>query len=244
MSSSAITSETAKRPPGRRTRATSRSSFGLSAERLITQFEITTSTLASTRGIASIWPLVALDVFEACLELVIAGEREHLVGHIETVAPLRSARRAGLRAERRSRHRSRDRGPSRLRVVRQRRSGLPQPREASARCRGAVRGRRARRARRRRPRCRRQRSRSACSTPRPDRSSSPGRRRRRSARAPAPGRRRTGAGPVLAAQPQPSPWLGSQQSAFALGSQQRPAASGAQQELVVVSTGASVQPCG
>ena len=53
MSSSAITSETAKRPPGRRTRATSRSTLGLSPERLITQLEITTSTLASGSGISS-----------------------------------------------------------------------------------------------------------------------------------------------------------------------------------------------
>ena len=44
MPGSAITSETANRPPGRSTRATSRSTAGLSPERLITQFEITTST--------------------------------------------------------------------------------------------------------------------------------------------------------------------------------------------------------
>ena len=44
MSGSAITSETAKRPPGRRTRAASSSTCGLSADRLITQLEITTST--------------------------------------------------------------------------------------------------------------------------------------------------------------------------------------------------------
>jgi hypothetical protein len=39
MSESAITSETAKRPPGRSTRAASASTLDFSAERLITQFE-------------------------------------------------------------------------------------------------------------------------------------------------------------------------------------------------------------
>ena len=53
MSGSAITSETAKRPPGRRTRAASRTTRGLSADRLMTQLEITTSTLASASGISS-----------------------------------------------------------------------------------------------------------------------------------------------------------------------------------------------
>ena len=50
MSGSAITSDTAKRPPGRSTRAASRSTAALSAARLITQFEMTTSTLASGSG--------------------------------------------------------------------------------------------------------------------------------------------------------------------------------------------------
>jgi len=47
MSGSAITSEIASRPPPRSTRATSRSTVSLSAERFSTQFEITTSMLAS-----------------------------------------------------------------------------------------------------------------------------------------------------------------------------------------------------
>ena len=53
MSSSAMTSETAKRPPGRSTRAASRRTRALSAARLMTQLEITTSTLASGSGISS-----------------------------------------------------------------------------------------------------------------------------------------------------------------------------------------------
>ncbi len=53
MSGSAITSETANRPPGRSTRAASRSTSALSAARLITQLEITTSTLPSGSGTSS-----------------------------------------------------------------------------------------------------------------------------------------------------------------------------------------------
>src|SRR5262245_49310495 len=45
-----------RRPPGRRTRAISRKTRGLSVERLITQFETTTSTLSAGSGIASISP--------------------------------------------------------------------------------------------------------------------------------------------------------------------------------------------
>ena len=49
-------SVTAKRPPGRSTRAASRKTAGLSAERLITQLEITTSTESSGSGTSSIVP--------------------------------------------------------------------------------------------------------------------------------------------------------------------------------------------
>jgi hypothetical protein len=59
MSSSLITSLTAKRPPGRRTRAASRSTAALSAERLMTH------------------------VLDARVGRVTAGEGEHLVGHVE-----------------------------------------------------------------------------------------------------------------------------------------------------------------
>ena len=67
MSWSATTSETAKRPPGLSTRAVSRSTCGLSPERLITQLEMTTSTVSAGSGIASMWPLSQLDVLDAGL---------------------------------------------------------------------------------------------------------------------------------------------------------------------------------
>ena len=53
MSGSAITSETANRPPLFSTRAVSLSTLRLSAARLITQLEITTSTDSSASGISS-----------------------------------------------------------------------------------------------------------------------------------------------------------------------------------------------
>ena len=50
------TSDTAKRPPGLSTRKASRSTASLSLERLMTQFEMITSTELSGSGIASIVP--------------------------------------------------------------------------------------------------------------------------------------------------------------------------------------------
>ena len=49
-------SDTAKRPPGLSTRKASRSTRSLAAERLITQFEMMTSTVLSGSGMFSIWP--------------------------------------------------------------------------------------------------------------------------------------------------------------------------------------------
>ena len=54
--SSATTSLTPTRPPGLSTRAISRSTCALSVERLMTQFEITTSTLSAGSGTFSISP--------------------------------------------------------------------------------------------------------------------------------------------------------------------------------------------
>ena len=83
MSGSAITSETANRPPGRSTRAASRRTLGLSPERLITQLEITTSTVCvGERHVLEV-ALDELDVLDAGLGGVGAGELEHLVGHVE-----------------------------------------------------------------------------------------------------------------------------------------------------------------
>ena len=85
MSSSATTSLTAKRPPGRSTRAASRKTCGLSPERLMTQLEMITSTESSGSGIVLDRALEELDVLDPGLALVSAGELEHLVGHVEAV---------------------------------------------------------------------------------------------------------------------------------------------------------------
>ena len=55
--SSATTSLIPILPPGRSTRPISASTAGLSTERLMTQFEMTTSTEAAGSGICSITPL-------------------------------------------------------------------------------------------------------------------------------------------------------------------------------------------
>ena len=73
------------RPPGLSTRAISVSTAGLSVERLITQFEMTTSTESAGSGICSISALEEVDVRDAGLARVLPREREHLVGHVEAV---------------------------------------------------------------------------------------------------------------------------------------------------------------
>ena len=79
------TSDTAKRPPGLSTRNASASTRSLSAERLITQLEMITSTESSGSGIALDLALEELDVVDAGLALVLARQRQHLVGHVEPV---------------------------------------------------------------------------------------------------------------------------------------------------------------
>ena len=56
----------------------------LSPERLITQLEITTSTLASGERQVLEVPLDELDVVDPGVGGVAAGELEHLVGHVES----------------------------------------------------------------------------------------------------------------------------------------------------------------
>ena len=85
MSASAITSETANRPPGLSTRAASRRTRGLSPERLMTQFEMTTSTGRRGAGSASISPLRNSTFSTPASPLVRARELEHLVGHVQAV---------------------------------------------------------------------------------------------------------------------------------------------------------------
>jgi hypothetical protein len=86
MSGSAMTSEMAKRPPGRSTRAASARTRSLSPARFTTQLEMTTSTQASARGCLDV-ALDELDVLEACLRGVCAGQVEHLVGHVQADCP-------------------------------------------------------------------------------------------------------------------------------------------------------------
>ena len=77
---------TAKRPPGRSTRNASRRTAGLSADRLITQLrDHRRRPSRREAGSSSIVALEELDVLGARLALVLAREREHLVGHVEAV---------------------------------------------------------------------------------------------------------------------------------------------------------------
>ncbi len=78
-------SETPTRPPGFSTRAISVRTAGLSTERLITQFEMTTSTLLAGSGICLDHPLEEMHVRDARLRGVLLREREHLVRHVEPV---------------------------------------------------------------------------------------------------------------------------------------------------------------
>ena len=84
-SSSATTSLMPMRPPARRTRAISANTVGLSAERLITQFEMTTSTDACVEGDVLDVALAEFDVGRFGLRCVLPCEFEHLVGHVDAV---------------------------------------------------------------------------------------------------------------------------------------------------------------
>jgi hypothetical protein len=71
----------------------------LSGERLITQLEMMTSTEQSGSGICSISPLRNSTLSDAGLALVLAREREHVVGHVE---PVDLAGRTDARADSRT----------------------------------------------------------------------------------------------------------------------------------------------
>ena len=62
-----------------------RSTRSLSAERLITQLEMMTSTEPSGSGMASISPLRNSTLSTSGLALVLAREGQHLVGHVEAI---------------------------------------------------------------------------------------------------------------------------------------------------------------
>ena len=140
MSGSATTSLTAKRPPGRRTRAASRKTRGLSPERLITQLEMITSIESSGSGTSSIVPLSELDVLDPGLALVSRGRDRASRRSCRGRRPCPPGRLDALRAGRRSRRPSPGRAPSRPRGDRRRRWGC------RSRARRAARRRAARRA--------------------------------------------------------------------------------------------------
>ena len=79
------TSDTAKRPPGFNTRKASRSTRSLSAERLMTQFEMITSTELSGSGMFSISPFRNSTFSTPDLLLIFPRQRQHLVGHVEPI---------------------------------------------------------------------------------------------------------------------------------------------------------------
>ena len=105
-------SDTAKRPPGRSTRKASRSTCALSAERLMTQLEMITSTDSSGRGIASIVPLRNSTLGAPARSALRPRQLEHLVGHVQPVGLARSGPPAAPRAARRCRRRSPGRAPT------------------------------------------------------------------------------------------------------------------------------------
>jgi hypothetical protein len=78
-----MTSDTASRPPGLRTRKASRNTCALSGTRLITQFEITTSAVLSAIGRCSSSPQAEFDVARIDASGVVARLFQHLVCHVD-----------------------------------------------------------------------------------------------------------------------------------------------------------------
>ena len=66
----------------------------MSPERLITQLEITRSSEPAGSGMSSIWPR---SHSTPGLYLVLAGERQHLVGHVEPLRPTPGAQSIEMR---------------------------------------------------------------------------------------------------------------------------------------------------
>ena len=65
----------------------------------MTQLEMTTSTVVVGSGISSMWPLRNCDVLGAGGRLVLLGQGQHLVGHVQAVG---EAGRADAAAESRT----------------------------------------------------------------------------------------------------------------------------------------------
>ena len=108
----ATTSEIARRPAVRRTRNASRNTAALSGERLMTQLETTTSTLASATGRCSISPS-RNSTFSAWTRAALERAFVTIAGVMSTPGYDRSVRPAWPRGSSRSRRRCRGRGRSR-----------------------------------------------------------------------------------------------------------------------------------
>ena len=121
------TSDTANRPPGLSTRNASAITFRLSRG----EVDDAVGDDHVHRGIGERdrldVALQELDVLDAGLALVLAGERQHLVGHVQAVRLAGRARRAAPRAARRCRRRSPGRAPPRPRAARPAPSGCRSP---------------------------------------------------------------------------------------------------------------------
>src|SRR5947209_20608076 len=78
-------SETAKRPPGTSTRKAARRTCRLSAERLMTQLEMTTSTAFAGRGICSISPFEKTYMLYPRFSTVAFCQFKHGIGHIQAI---------------------------------------------------------------------------------------------------------------------------------------------------------------
>ena len=103
--------------PRLRTRPISLSTAGLSVERLITQFEMITSTDSRQRDLFDV-ALQEVDVRHLRFSCVLPRQREHLVRHVEAVGDAQSGRPAWPRGSRRCRRPSRGRARSRPRAGR------------------------------------------------------------------------------------------------------------------------------
>ncbi len=79
------TSDTASLPPGLSTRKASAKTWRLSTDRLMTQFEMITSTVLAGSGISSMVPLRNSTFVAPAFRLVRPGEGQHLVSHVQAI---------------------------------------------------------------------------------------------------------------------------------------------------------------
>ncbi len=105
-----------RRPPGRTsglsTRSASRRTRSLSPERLVTQFEMITSTVLSGSAMFSISPFRNSTFSTPAARWLSRASASIFVGHGESVGPCREDRRGGLTGAHRSHRPNRSRAPS------------------------------------------------------------------------------------------------------------------------------------